>query len=113
MLEVARILECWDLPVQLAEPKVDGGIAVAYRADVALEVPDVHWVEANDCDKESNVGLSELISDEVVLAPEHLLESIERLEERVDGLLVCALCRRESSLVHTICGLGQPKSASQ
>lgn len=55
MLKVARILESGDIPVQLAEPRVDGRIAVAYRTDVALEVPDVYGVEANDRDEESTL----------------------------------------------------------
>ena len=76
MLKVARILESGDLPVQLAEPQVDGRVAVAYRTDVALEVPDVYGVEADDRDEESNVGLGQLVTDEVILALEHLLKPI-------------------------------------
>ena len=49
---------------------------------------DVDGVEADDRHEEAHVRLSEAAADEVVLAREHLLESIEGREERHDSGLV-------------------------
>ena len=42
-----------------------------------------------DGDEETDVGFGEAVADEVVFALEYLLETVERLEERDDGGLVC------------------------
>ena len=51
MLKVARILERGNLPVELAHPEVNVRIPVSDGADVAFEVADVDWVEADLCHK--------------------------------------------------------------
>lgn len=91
---------------------MDGGIATAYRSDVTLEVPDIHGVEADDRDKESDVGLSQLVANEIVLALKHLLETIERFEKRNHGFLVCALGGGEAAFVHAVCNICQARLAS-
>lgn len=47
MLEVARVLECSVVPVQLAHPLVQVRVPVADRAQVALEMREVDGIEAN------------------------------------------------------------------
>ena len=47
VLEVARLLESGDIPVQLAHPEVNVRVSVSDGADVAFEVADVDWVEAD------------------------------------------------------------------
>ena len=81
---------------------MDRGVPVADRAEVALEVADVHGVEADDSDEEPDVRLRELAADEIVLALQDLLEPVERLEERHDRRLVRLLRRREARLVHPV-----------
>ena len=56
-----------------------------------------------NCNKESHVCLGEAVADQIVFAVEHLLEAVERLEERGNSCLVRRLRRREARLVHTIC----------
>ena len=46
---------------------VDGGVPIADRAEVALEVAYVDRVESNDSHEETDVGLRELVPNEVVL----------------------------------------------
>ena len=47
MLKVRTRLERVVGPVKLTEPLVDGWVSVPDRADVALEVANVDWVEAD------------------------------------------------------------------
>ena len=47
VVEVARILERSILPVQLAHPRVNVGIAVTNGAQVAFEVPDINGVKTD------------------------------------------------------------------
>ena len=82
---------------------MDRRVAVADRAEVALEVTDIHRVKANDGDEQPDVRFRELAADEIVLAVQNLLEPVERLEERDDGCLVRLLRRREAGLVHAVC----------
>lgn len=49
MLEVACILERWDGPIQLAHPEVKIRVPISDSTDVAFEVTDVDWVEADLC----------------------------------------------------------------
>lgn len=123
MVEVARILESWEIPVELAHPEVNGGIAVADRTQVALEVPDIHRIEANlSCegifkkhdvlvingkfthngDEETDVRFGETVSYKVILALEHFLQAIKRLKEGNHSSLVRSLGRGESRFVHAI-----------
>ena len=81
---------------------MDGRVPVADRADVALEVANIHRVEADDGDEEADVGIGELVPDEVVFAFEDGLEAVERGEEREDGGFVGFLCGGEAGFVHTI-----------
>lgn len=47
VVEVTRILERGIVPIELAHPEMDSRIAVAYRAQVTLEVTEVHGVKAD------------------------------------------------------------------
>ena len=47
MLEVRRALEGVVVPVQVLHPRVQSRVAGADGAEVALEVADVDWVEAD------------------------------------------------------------------
>ena len=142
VIEVARRRECGVIPVQLAQPprmtdllaweqdriqterdvQMNGGVSVPNGADVAFEVADIYWVEADlmqpakfrdvfhskiletyNCDEQPDIRFSELVTDEVVLAFEHLLEFIKGLEERDDGSLIRLLRLGKPAFVHTIC----------
>lgn len=76
--------------------QVNGGVAIPDGSDVALEVPDVHRVEAHDGHEEANIRLRETIADEVVLASKNFLQFVERLEERHHRGLVRGLRRRKA-----------------
>ena len=47
VLEIARVFERGEVPVELAHPEVDRRIAVTNRAEVALEMADIDRVEPN------------------------------------------------------------------
>ena len=55
--EVGGVAEGGVVPVQVTHPLVDGRVAGADVADVALEVLDVDGVEADDGGEEADVGL--------------------------------------------------------
>ena len=64
---------------------------------------EVMWQGTHDGDEETDVCFGEAVTDEVVFALEDLLETIERVEERVDGRLVGLLRGGETGLIHSIC----------
>ena len=47
VIKVARILERREVPVQLAHPRVNVGIAVTNGAQVAFEVPDINGIKTD------------------------------------------------------------------
>jgi len=102
VFEVARLTEGIDRPIQLAEPQMNCGVAVTDRADVTFEMPDISRVEAHDGDKKTDVGLGELIANQVVLPNKHLLEPVEGVEERPYRRFIRLLCHREPCLVHAV-----------
>ena len=69
MVKVTRARERLIPPIQLAQPQMDRGVAVADRAEVALEVADVDGVEAHDRDEEADVGLGETLVPRYLLLP--------------------------------------------
>jgi hypothetical protein len=122
---VGGVLEGWVVPVEVLEPVVQVGVRVAdgcervnwlaraqprpanpdfvLTAEVALEVPDIDSVEANDGREEPDVCLGELVPDDVLLAAlEDLLEAVERLEQRLDRGLVRLLGGGEARLVDAV-----------
>ena len=56
VLELRRLPERRHVPVQAAQPRVDGGIARADVAQVGLEVLHVDRVEADNRCEEADVG---------------------------------------------------------
>ena len=60
------------------------------------------WRVTYNSDKEADIGFGEAVTDKVVLALEHLLDAVERLEERDNGRFVRFLRRCKPGLVHTI-----------
>lgn len=99
VFKVGRLLERLVLPVQVLQPPVELRVVVSDEPSIALEVGVVDRVEADEGREESDVGLGEDTPDEVVLALQKSLESVERLEQRVDRLLVRGLGCREAGLV--------------
>ena len=103
MVPDTGVLERGLRPVQPAQPEVQRGVAVADRAEVALEVVEVDGVEADlraapcvscgfslvwgasacayEGHEEAHVDLGERVADDVGPAGEHLLETVERVEE--------------------------------
>lgn len=63
-----------------------------------MEADDTH-----DSDEQPDVCLGELVADEVVLAGEHLLQPVERREQRLHSRLVRLLRRRKPGFVHAVC----------
>ena len=69
-------------------------------------------VSAYDGHKQTDVCFCQLVADEVILARENRLETVERVEELVDRVFVGLLGPREPTLVHAICLPGEDISVS-
>lgn len=69
-------------------------VSTADVADVALEVLDVHWVEANDGGEKADIGFSQTITKVkwTFRLCEVCLRMVEGLEQGVDVFLVGLLC---------------------
>jgi hypothetical protein len=112
MLELRRLLERRDVPVQIPQPAMDGRIAAADIADVAFEVLDIDRVEARDSHVQAYVRFGD-ISAEVVGALgscglELRLGFVEVGEELGHGVVVYFLGAGESGLAWGWVRLRQP-----
>ena len=58
----------------------------------------------HDCNEKPNIGLGELISDQIISTCEHFLKTIERLEERDNGIFIRLLTTRKTRFVHAVFG---------
>lgn len=90
MFKPGRVSKRLAVPVQMPEPLVQRGIAGSDVADVALEMLDVHRIEADDGGVETHVGLGELRAKIVGIGVrgEVGFGAIERAEEGLDAFLV-------------------------
>jgi hypothetical protein len=57
---------------------------------------------AYDRDPETDVCLSQLVTDEVGFVSQYLLELVKGFEKRNDCVLVCSLALREAGFVHAV-----------
>src|SRR5690606_2606796 len=89
------------LVVELAGEPPQVGI-VDDAPPVALEVQVVHGVEADERREEPPVGLGDRVARQPAAPCEPLLEPVERLEQRHDGLLVRLLRGGEAGAVHAV-----------
>lgn len=62
MLELRRVVERRDVPVQVTQPPMDRGISGADVADVGLEVLHVYGVETHDRGVQSDISLGDVIA---------------------------------------------------
>lgn len=53
--------------------------------DVALEVPDIDRIEADQCREQADIGLGESVSEEKAPVGKPLLEPVQRVEQRNYG----------------------------
>ena len=83
--------------VKLAQIARQVGI-VGYPADVALEVPDIDRVEADERREEPPVGFGDPVAGQVARGAEPLVQRIQCLKQRTDGALIGLLRRREARL---------------
>ena len=67
---------------------------------------------AYDGHKQTDVCFCQLVADEVILARENRLETVERVEELVDRIFVGLLRPSEPTLVYAICLPGEDISVS-
>lgn len=110
VLELRRLAKRGHVPVQRAQPAVDGRVPRADVAHVALEVLHVHGVEAHDGRVQPDVGLgdgrAEVERRRVVLGSlfrgQVGLDPVQGREERRDGSLVGFLRRGEAGLVDPV-----------
>lgn len=105
MLKLRRLPERRHLPVQPTQPAMQSREARSDVTQVTLEVLDVDGVEADDRREETNIGLSERVSEEVArgrVFDEVGFDPVERGEERGDGLFVGFLGGREAGFVDAV-----------
>ena len=104
MLKLGRLAKGRHIPVEVAQPGVDGRVAAADVADVALEVLDVDGVEAHDGGVQAHVGFGDGVAE--VEGPgaraQVLLHAVQACEELLDVALVCVLRRCKAALVHAV-----------
>jgi hypothetical protein len=114
---------------RIRNARVDVGVAAANSAYIALEIPYVGDVEADlaalsmraetgvtgahDSDEEPDVGLGQLLANEVLPAFQNFLDPIERLKHLLDGLFVHRLLRCEARTVYAVCAARQPRLSSE
>lgn len=102
-VKVGCVLECGVVPVEVLHPPVDVRVAISDRAVVALEMSEVDRVKTDSCGVEADVGLSELVGEQVGSSiTELLFDTVERLEERANVGLVSLLSGRKTALVDTV-----------
>jgi len=93
MLKLRRVPKCRHVPIQVPQPLVQIGVPAADIADVAFEMLDVDWVEADDGGVESDVGFGDggavVVGRRVV--GEVGFSAIEGFEKGVDILFVGCL----------------------
>ena len=94
VLELRGVVECGHAPVEMTDPLVDGGEAAADVTDVALEMLDVYWVEADDGGEQADVGFGDGVAEVVWvgLGGEVGFDAREGGEEWGDGRFVGFLC---------------------
>lgn len=63
------------------------------------EVASVHRVISHDGGIQSDIRLGQGVSDQVILAPQAVVDFGQGLVKRMEVLLVCLLCGRKSALV--------------
>lgn len=102
VFKVGRFLERRVVPIEVPLPPVQVGEIVPDRAEVALEVVVVDGIETNDGRERADIDFGELIADEVVFALEHLFESLQALEQGVNGVFVSLRLAGETALVHAV-----------
>lgn len=102
MFKVRRVLESRNVPIQVLHPAINFGVVVSNGAEVALEMTVVNRVESDNCSIQTDIGLGQTVSDEVVLPFDQLLKAVQRLEQRSDGSLVRFLRSGKPRLIHTI-----------
>lgn len=103
VLEVSRLFEAGDIPIQISQPVVQDGVFSPYHAQVAFEMLDIDGVEANDCCVSSYVELCELGSkyEGATILCCDLFESVQCSEDGKDVLVVCGLIFCEASFVNS------------
>lgn len=107
VLELSSVVESRNIPVELADPAVNGREAGADITQIALEVLHVDRVEADDSSEQSDISLGDLIAEEVGLRGGLLLRKmslnlVERAKERSDSLFVGFLSGCKAGLVHAV-----------
>ena len=71
--------------------------------EVTLEMADIHRVEPDDCNEQTNVRFRQGITDEIFLFTiKDLLDTVQTVEYRDHGLFICFLCSSETGFVNPI-----------
>lgn len=107
MLELRRLPERRDIPVQIPHPAMDSRIAGPYIPEVTLEMLHVHRIKADDRREEPDIRFCDRRAEIERLAcflrvREVRFDLVQGREERRDGLLVGLLRGCEAGLVHAV-----------
>src|SRR5687768_9822367 len=93
------------VPVQAPYPCVQSWKVHSNHLDITLEQRIVRSIEPDNCGIQENVGLSDVASEQVWVMSwfgKVVFESIQRLEEFCDVLVVHGLRCCKSNLVHSV-----------
>ena len=108
MFKLRRLPETWLIPIQIPHPLVNRRIPAPDVPDVALEVLDIHGIEADDRRIEAHVGFGD--GRAVVVGPvfrgrgggEVVFDAVEGLEELGHGGFVGGLRGGEARAVDAV-----------
>ena len=93
VFKLCRLAKCGYIPIQSTQPLVQCRIAAADIADIALEVLNIHGIEADDRRVESNIGFRDVgaVVEGGGVGGEVGFDAVEGFEEGLDGVFVSFL----------------------
>lgn len=107
VVKVTSVLDQWTVPVNLSDPLVDMWEVETDHTNVTLEVLHIDWIKSNDGCKDSDIGLSECVTEQVldtlgIVVLEDVLNLIEVNKQVCNLGLVHLLLGGETGLVNGI-----------
>lgn len=72
--KISCVSECWNLPVQVSQPKMDPGEVMADHANVALEPLHIDRIESDNRSVQKHIGCCQTVSSEILAVSQILLD---------------------------------------
>jgi hypothetical protein len=104
VLELGRVMESWNVPIQVPDPLVKCWVSAPNVSQVALKVLDINGIKSDDGGVQTDICLGDVLP-EVVWSrgrSEMSFNFIQRLEEHDHVLLISFLGGCEAGFVHAV-----------